>query len=185
MEEENVRKVVSQYFRKRNQEFTQERGAGPDFLKKGKAVEVKGSGFNQREALEQLTRYIFKYAGVEFAFPVEDLTPELIYGLRAIERGATSRALIEKRDIYIYLITQIDDITFGVETFDSAQKLMEKLNNTLDAVCSVSSSLNLEDSIERCSEMATGIWQELLNELAKELAREYNRITLTTKDSPS
>ena len=175
-----MRKSVAEHFHRRREEFPEQKGSGPDFLKKGRAVEVKGSGFDQKATLEQLTRYIYKYAGVGFALPVDDITSDLLYGLRAIERAASTRALTEKKDIKIHLVGQVGDATFGVQTFDSAKELMKRLDNALEQICYLASSLSPDQAIEKTT-FAVNIWDELKRSLAEEVIREYNRVTLPSQ----
>lgn len=173
-----MRKFLAKHFLKRREEFVEQKGAGPDFMKKGKAVEVKGSKFDQKKALKQLTNYIYKHAGIEFALPIDALTPDLIYGLRAIEWAASTHELIEKRHIRIHLVSYIDRSTSAVETFDSAEELLKKLNRTLEDKCRIPSQMTPNQAINMTSEFAIDIWKKLIIGFEDEIQREHNRVSL-------
>ncbi|MFX0209789.1 MAG: hypothetical protein ACFFDT_27655, partial [Candidatus Hodarchaeota archaeon] len=79
MEERLARKIMSRYFKTKGVKAHAQRGAGPDFLEAGKAIEIKGSGANFNKAISQYIRYIFRYSDLAVAMPIDLLKAENLF----------------------------------------------------------------------------------------------------------
>lgn len=85
MDEKLVRDVAESYLRKLKRPFSSKRGAGPDILSEGTAIEVKGRGLtrasDRARAVEQFTRYAIDYKALEIFLPLEVLDTQLARSL--------------------------------------------------------------------------------------------------------
>jgi len=73
MKEETVRRVMTKYYASKGIKVVPSRGAGPDLLINGRAVEVKGSKYDFERMLKQLMDYAYKYSEVALALPFDGL----------------------------------------------------------------------------------------------------------------
>jgi len=133
MDEHLVREVAESYLRKMGRAFSSKKGAGPDILSEGTAIEIKGIGLRgatrRRQAIEQFTRYAIEYKALEIFLPLEVLDIELIRSLWAIEVGV-SRAWAEK-PVVIHLVTEVEGGAYGVKRYGSAKELAEAIEGVL------------------------------------------------------
>ena len=74
MKERTMRRVMIKYFDSKGIKAIASRGAGPDILIDGKAVEVKGSRYDFDRMLRQLVDYAYKYSDLALALPFDGLT---------------------------------------------------------------------------------------------------------------
>lgn len=72
------------YFASKGIKVVPSRGAGPDLLIDGKAVEVKGSKYDFDRMLRQLLDYAYKYSDVALALPFDGLTIMKAHQLTAL-----------------------------------------------------------------------------------------------------
>jgi len=113
MDEEKVRKVMIEYFKSKGMKPNPQRGAGPDILIDGMAVETKGSRYEFQRMLKQLVSYAYKYSEVSLALPVDGLTFErasqleilCFYLMTAGRKGF---------DLYIVFVLDQNRRTYGV-----------------------------------------------------------------------
>ena len=126
MEEKTVRKIMSKYFEIKKIKAIPTRGAGPDFIEAGKAIEVKGSGvrgarFNR--AISQYAKYAFKYSDLEVAFPIDVLSPDNL-----IKFTLLCRIVWEVLHKYIktYLIAK-DGQQYFVKSFYDGSRVLTSL----------------------------------------------------------
>jgi len=85
MKEETVRLIMIKYFESKIMKAIPQRGAGPDLLIDGKAVEVKGSRFKFDRMLRQLLDYAYKYSDVSLALPFDGLTIQKAHKLSCFD----------------------------------------------------------------------------------------------------
>lgn len=132
MEEERAKQIVERYLRKRSIRFSSRKTheAGPDIMIEGKAIEVKGSNFDQKEALVQLVRYVSEYAGLTFAFPLDRLNLTLLYGLYCIER-AIHYVRAEEYRIKIMLVVEQNNQSY-LKHFESVEELVREVQLDLE-----------------------------------------------------
>jgi hypothetical protein len=71
MLEDTAKKVMLTFFKLKGIRAVPSKGAGPDFIVEGKAVEVKGTVFDLERALKQCWDYAQKYSGVAIALPTD------------------------------------------------------------------------------------------------------------------
>jgi hypothetical protein len=71
MLENTAKKVMSTFFKLKGIRAVPSRGAGPDFIVDGKAVEVKGTVFDLERALKQCWDYAQKYTEVAIVLPAD------------------------------------------------------------------------------------------------------------------
>lgn len=129
MEEKTVRKIMSKYFKMKKRNAIPTRGAGPDFLEAGKAIEVKGSGvkgsrFN--DATSQFAKYAFKYSDLEVAFPIDVLTANNL--IKFILLCRIVREVLLKH-IRTYLIVEDGHQYFVKSFYDGSQILTSLLDH--------------------------------------------------------
>lgn len=169
MEEKTVRKIMSKYFEVKKIKAIPTRGAGPDFLEAGKAIEVKGSGvkgarFNA--AIYQFANYAFKYSDLEVAFPIDVLSANNI-----VKFTLLCRIVWEVLHKYIktYLIAKEGQQYFVKSFYDGSQVF----NSLLDRISKWSFFKdeifqNVIDEIEaNLSMVNTAIGQALLEEIGR------------------
>lgn len=156
MEEKTVRKIMSKYFKIKKRNAIPTRGAGPDFLEAGKAIEVKGSGvkgsrFNK--AIGQFANYAFKYSDLEVAFPIDLLTANNLIKFTLLCRIVWK--VLSKR-IKTHLIAE-DGQQYYVKTFDNGEQVLNVLLDRIpelsdfkderfqDAIVKIEACLSLVD----------------------------------------
>jgi len=161
MEEKTVRKIMSRYFEINQIKAIPTRGAGPDFLEVGKAIELKGSGvrgarFNP--ALSQFTKYAFKYSNLEVALPIDVLSADNL-----IKFTLLCRIVLEvlHKSIKTYLIAK-DGQQYFVRSYYNGSQVLNTLLNRIpkwsyfknelfqDTIDEIDSSLSLvNESIQQ------------------------------------
>jgi hypothetical protein len=106
MREDIARRVMSTYFKLKGVRAIPSRGAGPDFIVDGKAVEVKGTKFDLERALKQCWDYAQKYIEVAIALPVDSFNLDRLWALYNL-----SRIIEEMRDfpLKFYLIAESEE----------------------------------------------------------------------------
>lgn len=155
MNEKVVREVAETYLRKVRRPFSSKKGAGPDILSKGTAIEIKGIGLRKRSnrlrALKQLAKYAIEHKSLEIFFPLDVLDGELAWSLFSIE-AATKEPLVDK-PIIIYVVTKLADGKYALKKFQSAEELVRKVQEILRWKISPSRPQDQSTSIE----MITGV----------------------------
>ena len=75
MDEDTICKIMKKYFESKGMKPIRSKGAGPDFLMDGKAIEVKGSRVRNdfHRMIRQLADYAKKFTMVELALPFDGL----------------------------------------------------------------------------------------------------------------
>lgn len=73
MDEATAQNIMSKYLKREWGVELNARKSGPDFLYKGKAVEVKGSDFRVKDVILQFARYASEYTEFGIAFPTDAL----------------------------------------------------------------------------------------------------------------
>jgi len=101
MEEKTTRAVMMKYFESKGMKPIQQKGAGPDILIDGMAIEVKGSGHKVKRMLRQVLSYTYKYSKVALALPVNGLTYD---ELAQLQKLCKMLYVIGKRDFELYII---------------------------------------------------------------------------------
>lgn len=84
MREDTARRVISTFFKLKGIRAIPSRGAGPDFIVDGKAVEVKGTKFDLERALKQCWDYAQKYTEVAIALPVDSFDLNRLWAFYSI-----------------------------------------------------------------------------------------------------
>ena len=134
MDEKLVRDVAETYLRNLSRPFSSKRGAGPDILSEGTAIEIKGRGLrgarNRARAIKQFTQYAIEHKGLEIFLPLEVLDLQLARALWAIEVGV-SRAWKEKT-LVIYVVTEVEGGAYAVKKFGSAKDLAKRVEQALE-----------------------------------------------------
>lgn len=184
MEEDIVKEVIKKFFKNRREIIIPQKGAGPDFLKEGIAIEAKGvEGItnNMPRSLEQITNYAFKYTKLELVFPIDGVTIRFLYSLYAIE-GCTryTKDIPRERLIKTYLVCSLDDKEYAVLQFDSIDTLLEAIKKEFNqywagfvyagfkpAIPALDNQNKIEVAIERVSDIDKTI-KEILKNKAKD-----------------
>lgn len=86
MREDTAKRVMSAFFELKGIRAIPSRGAGPDFIVDGKAVEVKGTKFDLERALKQCWDYAQKYIEVAVALPVDSFNLDRLWTFHNISR---------------------------------------------------------------------------------------------------
>ena len=94
MKEKTMRQVMIKYFASKGIKVIPSRGAGPDLIIDGKAVEVKGSRIDFERMLKQLLDYAYKYSDLYLALPFDGLNLK-----RAEQLNALASLIEHARDI--------------------------------------------------------------------------------------
>ena len=106
MREDIAKQVMSAYFELKGIRAVPSRGAGPDFIVDGKAVEVKGTKFDLERALKQCWDYAQKYIAVAIALPVDSFNLDRLWAFQNL-----SRIIKDVRDfpLKFYLIAESEE----------------------------------------------------------------------------
>ena len=86
MREDTSKQVMSAYFELKGIRAVPSKGAGPDFIVEGKAVEVKGTKFDLERALKQCWDYAQKYIDVAIALPVDSFNLDRLWAFYNLSR---------------------------------------------------------------------------------------------------
>jgi len=73
MNEATAQEVIARYLEEEWKVKLSPRKSGPDFLYRGRIIEVKGSDFRVSKAVRQFARYATEYADFAIAFPADAL----------------------------------------------------------------------------------------------------------------
>ncbi len=109
MNEETVKAVLVRYLLRMNLRPYVQKGAGPDVLCDGAAIEVKGVNLRVPGLIKQLARYAFTHSDVAVAFPVDALSLDLLYGLAIVEGALKWHDPSRPRNVATYLVAESQD----------------------------------------------------------------------------
>ncbi len=154
MTELQVRKVILSYLAEIGERFTGQQGSGPDILRDGGALEVKGSRFPLRRSLHQIVEYAFRYRTVALAVPVDAVSVALLLRLYVVE-AALSAARPELAKVGLYVVSGEGDSGYAVLAFPSAERLLMGVLRQLRTQAATTGSL--EEPAQRESVKALAI----------------------------
>lgn len=162
MEEKTVKKVIIAYLKMQNQRFKLTKGAAPDILKDGIALEIKGSKFDKPPVLKQLIGYAFSYADLEIALPYDAITLDFIYALWCIECSIKSFALGRQRSISVYLVGEVSPpkappSLYSVYKFSSVKDILDEWNAEVTSSAYLPYGTNIDEAISKTSEIVSGL----------------------------
>ncbi len=125
MKEIEIRRTIKKYFDKYHsyQKILPQMGAGPDFIREGVAIEVKGSRFNKKGCLEQLMDYCQKYVGLEFVAPYNIFDIAFLFQLRWIEQ-------IFDKKVTIYIVISSNG-KYKIRKYECVNDLFEKISQNI------------------------------------------------------
>jgi len=134
MDEKTVRQVIAKYLSEIGTRFTvqKEKEAGPDILINGIALETKGDSFDTKHALDQFTKYAFKYAELQIALPIEALSIDFLYSLYVLECIVKRRTPARSRLVKTYLICKSNENEYRIESFESIDTLLDHIKDTIN-----------------------------------------------------
>lgn len=132
MEESVVKAVVASYWRQQGCHPILAKGSGPDILYDGIAIEVKGSKFDLKNAISQITKYAFTHSALEFALPVDALDLNLFYQLRWLEHSIRSWKVDYKYCLAVYVVAAKDNGKYSVRKYVSAEGLLDDVEKALE-----------------------------------------------------
>lgn len=132
MEEPVVKTVVASYLRQHNCHPILAKGSGPDILYDGIAIEVKGSKFDLKDAIGQITRYAFTQSALEFALPVDVPDLNLLYQLRCLEHSIRSWKSDPKYCLAVYVVAAKGNGAYSVRKYLSAEELLHDVEKALE-----------------------------------------------------
>lgn len=162
MREETVKKVIVAHLKMQNQRCKLTKGAAPDILKDGVALEIKGSKFDKPPVLKQLTGYAFSYADLEIALPYDALSLDFLYALWCIECSIKSFALGRQRCIAVYLVGEVSSPAtspglYSVYKFSSVKDILDEWNAEVTSSAYLPYGTNIDEAISRTSGIASGL----------------------------
>jgi len=178
MREETVKNVLASYLKEQGHKPILAKGAGPDIMYDGTALEVKGSDSDLREALNQLTKYSFTYSALEVGFPVDKINLDFLQKLRFLETSGKSW-WSQQFELVIYLIAEKGSNVYVVSKFPSVEKLLDIIHQRLDQKFSVYKHLseNNEATIAQIQQDLSrlgGLLVEVLSEDVKQTGFEIS-----------
>lgn len=153
MDEKTVKQVIKRYLSERGLKFSisKEKEAGPDILIDGVALETKGDSFDIKSALKQFTKYAFKYANLEVAFPTDVVTIELLYALYVIESAIKYRTPLKPRAMKIYLVCKSNQSRYSIRIFESIEAVIDYIKESISQASNlplVSDETRMKNAIE-------------------------------------
>jgi len=86
MREDVAKRVMSTFFALKGMRAIPSKGAGPDFIVDGKAIEVKGTKFDLERALKQCWDYAQKYIEVAISLPVDSFDLDHLWAFYNLSR---------------------------------------------------------------------------------------------------
>ena len=114
MDEETTRKVMMKYFDLKGMKPIAQRGAGPDILIDGTAIETKGSPLNRFEVkrmLTQITEYAYEYKRTGLALPIDGLNIEIAHQLDTLHAQLQYAG---REPFFLYVLFDVSDKTFYI-----------------------------------------------------------------------
>lgn len=120
MDEAIAQKIMSEYLERVWNVKLEPKLSGPDFLYKGRAVEVKGSDFKVSNIALQLTKYGAESEELGFAFPVDALDSTNLIHLHSL--GTIWYNAFEKY-LEVYVIVELEH-KYAVLKFSNAADLV-------------------------------------------------------------
>lgn len=127
-----VKNVVASFLRQQGYKPIIAKGAGPDIFYDGIPIEVKGSKFDFKDAIRQLTRYAFTHSASEVALPVDAADLDFLLRMRSLESSIRSWRVDSKCRLSIYLIAAKDKELYAVRKYMSAEDLFNNLLRNLE-----------------------------------------------------
>ncbi len=185
MEEPVVKTVVASYLRQQGCHPILAKGSGPDILYDGIAIEVKGSKFDLKNAIGQITRYAFTHSALEFALPIDALDLNLLHQLRCLEHSIRSWKMDYKYCLAVYLVAAKDNGGYSVRKYASAEDLLHDVEKTFEQQFSVSKygKEDIESVISRIQTSLLSLDSLLTKILEGEVVKYDNEVVLETGDS--
>ena len=166
MTEAQVRRVMLSYLAEIGERFTGQEGAGPDILRDGGALEVKGSRFPLRRSLRQIVEYAFRYKTVALALPVDAVSVGLLLRLYLVE-AALSAARPESPRFGLYLVSGWGEAGYAVLAFPSVERLVLGVLRQLRAQAAATGSLEESAKPESVKAIVTSGLDERLRALLR------------------
>jgi hypothetical protein len=126
IKEDAVVRIIERYFKENHIKAIRQRGAGPDFLCEGAAIEVKGSNAPFDDAIQQYVDYLFtgKYKALSVVFPSDFLDVRRIVIFR--DFCQTAELLRGVKEIPTYVVTEHKD-SYYVKRFGSGLSLSSNM----------------------------------------------------------
>jgi len=182
MDEKIVRQVITKYLSKQGTKFSlqKEKEAGPDILIDGIALEIKGSTFNIKPALEQFIKYAIRYADLQIAFPIDTLSIEFLYSLYALEWTIKYRPPSGPHLIKTYLVCKSNGEEYCVKRFESIETLLEEIKKKIgqEAYLPLKSD---ETLMKNALEIGSNISKVIKRSLEKEVISFGHKVLLENK----
>jgi len=114
LEEKEVREVIGKYFEQTRKKVVPQKGAGPDFLGEGVAVETKPTNFDFERAFRQYVNYAFKYVGLWIVLPEDSLDIRSILTLYLMDRVLWEKHL---KSTKLYIVAKRTEKEYSVREF--------------------------------------------------------------------
>ncbi len=183
MQEETVRNVLATYLKQQGHKPILAKGAGPDIMHDGTALEVKGSDSDLREALNQLTKYSFTYPALELGLPVDRINLDFLQKLRCLEASGKSW-WTSPYSLAVYLVAEKGSNVYVVSKFPSVEKLLDIIHQRLDQKFSVYKHLNedIEATIAQIQQNLSRLGVLLTEVLLEEVKQTGFEVSLSSPD---
>ena len=146
LEETLVRSIIIKHLEKQGEKFLPQSGSGPDInFPDGSVLELKGSNFDWRIALEQFIRYAYTHSALKIALPYDALDLYRIQALTSFEAGLKSQM---KPPIRVYLIGERGNNKFGIRLFPSVKDIRQAALSRIESGLYHNPSSNIEERID-------------------------------------
>lgn len=121
MLEDTAKQIMSAFFKLKGiRAVGPAKGAGPDFITDGKAVEVKGTKFDLERALKQCWDYAQKYTEVAIALPIDSFDLDRLWAFTNISYYIKK---VRGFPLKFYLIAESEKDCFYVREYEQLYSL--------------------------------------------------------------
>jgi len=157
LEEEEVREVISRYFKQINKKAIPRKGAGPDFLCEGVAVETKPTNLDFERAFDQYANYALQYAGLWIVLPEDALDTRSLFRLYLMDRVLSEK---HSRQVKLYVVAKQTENEYFVREFSIKDLFLEVIPKIADSFSSqhqIQPAEAIQEIISRLSDPDTEI----------------------------
>lgn len=168
MEETLVRSVIIKHLENQNEKFLVQSGSGPDInFPDGSVLELKGSVFDWRIALEQFIRYTYTHSALRIALPYDALD---LYRLQALASFEAGLKYHPKPPIRMYIVGERANNKFGVRLFPSVKDIRQAVISRIESSLYHNPASNIEERINNAHTVLFDIDAQIRRHLSFETA---------------
>jgi hypothetical protein len=168
LEETLVRSVIIKHLTNQREKFLPQSGSGPDInFPDGSVLELKGSVFDWRIALEQFIRYAYTHSALKLALPDDALDLYRIQALASFEAGLKFQM---KPQIRTYLIGERGNNRFSARLFPSVKDIRQAVLSRIESGLYHHPATNIDERIDNAHKVLFDLDAQIRRHLSFETA---------------